>query len=170
MLPRLRPPLGESRWSTVTAVAIFPQAPAEIALKMVDVNKVEHDVLEELFNELDAYEYLEELQGSVIPGLRAYGCMTGGAFLVLGTELLSQVAHLGAAHKDKFSKVREAYSRLHAAGIVHGDVAPRNILVTTEPERPVVLVDFGRAREATMMDVEREQRIVEDVLQRLGDH
>ncbi|MET0557333.1 MAG: lanthionine synthetase LanC family protein [Solirubrobacterales bacterium] len=39
-----------------------------------------------------------------------------------------------------------AYARLHAAGVLHGDVHPRNVLA--DPDGEVALIDFGFAAEA----------------------
>ena len=41
------------------------------------------------------------------------------------------------------SSIADAYARLHAAGVVHGDVHPRNILVAADGT--VTIIDFGYA-------------------------
>ncbi|KAI9014802.1 hypothetical protein BC832DRAFT_618517 [Gaertneriomyces semiglobifer] len=156
VLPRLYPALSQSTRSSVYPITVFHEASITMALKVVDCYKVEDDdVKDELMNELDAYEYLPELQGSVIPQLRAFGNWYGGAFLVLGSELI-EGKDLCAEHQDMFGEVRRAFMKLHDAGIVHGDVACRNTLVTRDPARPIVLIDFGRANEATNVAIARE--------------
>lgn len=51
-----------------------------------------------------------------------------------------------AAAIDVVSQVADVLAAVHAAGIVHGDVKPGNILVPDEPAAQVRLVDFGVAR------------------------
>lgn len=47
-----------------------------------------------------------------------------------------------------FAKVSEGVSAVHAAGIIHGDVKPANIVIEEDTGRPV-LVDFGLAGHGT---------------------
>ncbi|MCZ2147950.1 MAG: protein kinase [Bryobacterales bacterium] len=84
----------------------------------------------------------------VLPALLDRGELDGKAFLVMeycpGIDAASAAAEArgqGAATAwDLCGRILEAYSRLHGANIVHGDVHPRNIQVDGDIVR---LLDFG---------------------------
>ncbi|TPX53254.1 hypothetical protein PhCBS80983_g06334 [Powellomyces hirtus] len=161
MLPSLK--CYQTEHSTVREVTVFPDTlkTTTIALKIIDQNKVDTDIVAQLETELDAYNYLEDLQGSVIPKLFAYGCFEGGQFLCLGTELISGRAP-SASDTRLLPEAKRAYKALHDAGVLHGDVASRNLVVTGNPSRPVVIIDFGLASDAiTPEDAASEMAAVE---------
>lgn len=52
-----------------------------------------------------------------------------------------------AARVEQFVRTMLKYLvRLHGVGIVHRDLKPQNIINTTDPDRPYVLIDFGIAK------------------------
>ncbi|HEV2854964.1 MAG TPA: lanthionine synthetase LanC family protein [Thermoanaerobaculia bacterium] len=96
---------------------------------------------------------LAHLDGSVSPRLVSVGETEGRRYLA--TEWISGIEALLAAAELRQAGSREgllalavavarAYARLHDEGVVHGDVHPRNVLVTAAGE--AVLLDFGYAR------------------------
>lgn len=84
----------------------------------------------------------------VLPKLLDRGELDGKAFLLMeycpgadaATAAMEARGRDAAAALDLCARVLEAYTRLHAANIVHGDVHPRNVQVDGEIVR---LLDFG---------------------------
>jgi serine/threonine-protein kinase len=70
--------------------------------------------------------------------------------LLDGRTLSGLIAARGKLHADETIKVgielAEALGAVHAAGLVHRDVKPSNVLVTSSPVNQVHLCDFGIAR------------------------
>jgi eukaryotic-like serine/threonine-protein kinase len=98
---------------------------------------------------------LERLDGRVNPRLLELGEADGRAFLALswcgGVDAYHAAAEARALDEAAglpalltlAERVIEAYAHLHAQGVVHGDVHPRNVLVG--PDGSVALIDFGLA-------------------------
>ena len=101
-------------------------------------------------------EILSRLDGAVSPALletRRHGDST---YLVIGWCVGIDVAAAAAEYRAAgdaagqqallalCTSVLETYSYLHAQGVIHGDVHPRNVLV--DGEGCVQIVDFGLAR------------------------
>lgn len=93
---------------------------------------------------------LQHLAGSIAPHFLAEGELEGRRWLAVewfpGVEAKTAAAGLRRAGDLAgllgFGRaILEVYARLHAEGIVHGDVHPRNLLV--DAERTVRLIDFG---------------------------
>lgn len=101
-------------------------------------------------------EVFAALSGPPAPTLFARGEIDGLAYLEMehvagaGLEAEAAAAREAVAAGDRSGSLRlaaavaDAYARLHARGVVHGDVHPRNLLV--ERDGTVRLVDFGWAR------------------------
>lgn len=56
----------------------------------------------------------------------------------------SYARHDRTALLDLCVKIADAYAALHARGVIHADVHPRNVLIT--PRHDVTLIDFGLSR------------------------
>jgi hypothetical protein len=94
--------------------------------------------LYELFANGDQWFFTMELIDGlpILDYIRAPGPWT--------TEALTTGAWLQRLYQT-FEQLVEGVSSLHAAGIVHGDLKPQNVLVSTQGR--VVLLDFGLARD-----------------------
>ncbi|KAI8819053.1 uncharacterized protein EV422DRAFT_621523 [Fimicolochytrium jonesii] len=165
-LPPLR--VHYTEHSTVMETVLFPGTShsLEVALKHIDYEKVESDVVSQMETELDVYTQLADLQGSLIPLLRAYGSIEGGTFLYLGTEYIKGHT-LTSADRHLGSQILHAFQTLHATGWVHGDVAPRNVIVAEEDNRRIVLIDLGMASPANTASATLEINAVNQMLSRL---
>jgi serine/threonine-protein kinase len=96
-------------------------------------------------------EILGSLPGDLTPRLRFSGTVSGRAFAVL--EWCSGVDAASAGWETRSegpeatlrlaASIARAYAALHEAGVVHGDVHPRNVLV--DGKGRVRLIDFGLA-------------------------
>ncbi|KAI8907414.1 hypothetical protein DFJ77DRAFT_513906 [Powellomyces hirtus] len=166
LLPSLRRYLSEHSSVLEVGLRLTNQKTLSVALKSIDRNKVDRDILDQLANELITYEFLNHLQGSLIPRLYAYGCFQGGQFPFIGIECIRGHT-LSSDDVPVFDQVRQAYRRLHECGVVHGDVAGRNILVTADPARPIVLIDLGLAEEAGPERIRSERETVNALLREL---
>jgi serine/threonine-protein kinase len=108
-------------------------------------------IARDLANELSV---LTSLDGAVNPALLAHGDFRGRPFLVLewcdGSH--SGGAALGLRRRSDSRKllefccaIVEAYCHLHSQEIIHGDVHPRNLIISGF--RDVKVIDFGLARQ-----------------------
>ncbi len=109
---------------------------------------------------------LEHLAGEMAPRLLARGEVHGRHYLAIewcpGVDAYIAAAEL-RRRQDRAgllalaSSVLDAYVRLHDRGVVHGDVHPRNVLVSGDGEAR--LIDFGIARwEASPSSIPRPWR------------
>jgi serine/threonine-protein kinase len=100
-------------------------------------------------------QVLEFLNGRVAPRLFEHGELHGRYYLVMeliaGLDAASAMDHVRdqataakqGASLDIARAVCTAYAELHALGVLHGDVHPRNVLV--QRDGTVRLIDFGFA-------------------------
>lgn len=94
------------------------------------------------------------LEGSLAPRLYVCGELDGRSYLelefVAGCELERERERSSRADRatilELARRLVEAYAELHARGVLHGDVHPRNVLIERSGE--VRLIDFGFAEVA----------------------
>ena len=98
---------------------------------------------------------LRAVGGAPAPALYAHGAVGEDSFLALewcdGVPASVRAAELGRSHaigdaerlQTLCVRIVDAYARLHARGVIHGDVHPGNVLV--DDALRVRLVDFGLA-------------------------
>lgn len=86
-----------------------------------------------------------------IPGLRVPAVLGIGAeegWIALSWipgRTVKAALRSGEPRGDILGKVGEAVGRLHAAGVVHGDLTSSNVMMSDDGEEGVVLIDFGLA-------------------------
>lgn len=120
---------------------------------------------QELVTEVAAYKKLQFMQGSVpgIPVLKSSGRHAQSAELYVlveqhagyDTGVTVSQAEWSAAVPDIWT----VFNLMWEAGVVHGDVARRNVVFDTSHKPPrVCIIDFGRAKlGATCADIEKER-------------
>jgi predicted Ser/Thr protein kinase len=98
---------------------------------------------------------LKRLSGGDVPTLVAHGEQDGRAFVAMswvgGVSIGTAAQALRAARNrprlhDLVARMLHAYGRLHARGLLHGDIHPGNCLVSDDGA--VVILDFGHAKVA----------------------
>ena len=96
---------------------------------------------------------LGRLAGTISPNLIAHGIEHDLAYIAMDwregvtISVAAQQARASGGKKRLHRLVTalfEAYARLHANGVLHGDIHPGNCLVGADDR--VILLDFGRAR------------------------
>mmetsp|Transcript_18838 Transcript_18838/g.33447 ORF Transcript_18838/g.33447 Transcript_18838/m.33447 type:complete len:641 (+) Transcript_18838:295-2217(+) len=114
-------------------------------IKIVDANK-DVEGAEGLEYEASMYEELRDLWGSAIPNLVYAGPLTLGrsslAITYEGQSLDRKQLELGMSKDELKRKACDALEALHQRGVVHGDVALRNIVVDPAT-KSVKLIDLG---------------------------
>lgn len=103
-----------------------------------------------LFRELLAYAQLHHLQGAEIPG--CYGVFTNArdendsalylALEHIDCDTIAAGTWCASAVQALLPEARTALAAVHRAGVCHGDISARNILVDPEDERGVILIDW----------------------------
>ncbi|MCO5568911.1 hypothetical protein L7F22_022613 [Adiantum nelumboides] len=125
------------------------------AIKMFDFTEG-NELLEDFHNEVKAYDMLKNLQGYAVPKLLAFGSLWGHYMGFLALTLEGQVPSRRHFHSqpDLVQEARTSLRRIHAANILHGDVALRNMILS--PGGKILYIDFGRciidADEASRME------------------
>ena len=121
-----------------------------------------------LLNEIRAYIRLVHLWSQHVPKLRYWGTTCNGSVLVLATELLSgaSLAQRGLMNSQEAAQdALAALSAVHAAGVLHGDIRPENVMLLSDDARPSVrLIDFGFAQDAQADRMGRESKQFKQLL------
>lgn len=101
-----------------------------------------------------------------MPGTReGYGMETLNAFnareVLMG---ITQLPDLEGFDQDRFSSILVRYvEAMHALGIVHGDLWPRNVMIDKDTLLPRI-IDFGRSKDlSSLSDVEQERYKKQDL-------
>lgn len=119
--------------------------------------------------ELEAYRLLDSSGAKIAPEFRGCYC-ANGMYLIL--ELEDYGASLeGKDAKPYENQIRDLFKKLHLSGIIHNDVASRNLLVDGNGQ--VLLCDFGLAEtkaedtteEQWLQSVYDEDEMVDDFIQ-----
>jgi hypothetical protein len=105
------------------------------------------------WTELEAYQRLDELQGDIIPTLEQ-SYLISCLFFSFALEDCGIPMKRLQLHKV-YDQVVQALKSIHAKGVIHGDIALRNILINSSESR-VVLVDFGLAKFHASHEEEKE--------------
>ncbi|KAJ1951346.1 hypothetical protein FBU59_000215 [Linderina macrospora] len=119
-----------------------------IALKLCHL-QTEDRILEEIVQETLIYDYLKDLQGTVLPIMYDYGIMeiSGNLYMALVLEFLKDalqldtmtvyrervVSNLPASVKHD---IMRSLAKLHERGVVHNDPRVYNVLLVQDPQRP----------------------------------
>ena len=147
--PSLRPGEEVGGWEVIETVQALEDTEVHLVRgeEGVAVLKIERSAADGLAREAAVLERLPE---DVAPRLLATGDLDGRRWLALewfpGVDAATAAAELRrrgdrAGLLALCRAVAAAYARLHARGVVHGDVHPRNVLVGRRGE--VRLIDFG---------------------------
>jgi serine/threonine protein kinase len=110
-------------------------------LKLLDTTQ--HNSSSMFLAELQAYERLDELQGAVIPTLEQSYLISNSLFAFALEDCGNPITQ--SQLRKMHDQVAQALKSIHAKGVVHGDIALRNILINSLENR-VVLIDFGLAK------------------------
>ena len=107
---------------------------------------------QELFaTELRAHKRLWQLQGDVVPQVMAVGVLSHTGAFVIATAFSGPTAEsLGMLSAKQAGAARDCLHRIHQAGVQHGDIAARNILVDGDR---VLFCDFA----GSYVDSEEEE-------------
>jgi serine/threonine protein kinase len=130
-------------------------------IKLLSPALVDPDDVNELKHEAEMYQVLEPLWGSYVPGLVYHGELERGKFALITTDegesLATEEGFRLAQNGQDLLRVRahEALSLVHDKGVLHGDVALRNIVVDSKYN--VKVIDFGRATQVDHEDPKVQQ-------------
>ena len=120
-----------------------------------------------LLNEIRAYIRLFHLWSKHVPKLWYWGRPATEACLVLATELLpgASLAQHGLISQEAAQDALAALSAVHAAGVLHGDIRPENVILLCDDARPCArLIDFGVAQDAQADKMSRERKQFKQLL------
>ncbi|CAM6121014.1 unnamed protein product [Calypogeia fissa] len=110
-------------------------------MKIIDTNK-SPDKEDKLNLEISAYEALESLQGEIVPKVH-------GVLRINNWIMVLVLSHCGVEIKPekfdaRYDDIQGMLAKIHAAGVAHGDIAHRNILVGKKGK--VTIIDFSEAK------------------------
>ncbi|CAM6104614.1 unnamed protein product [Calypogeia fissa] len=118
---------------------IYGQDEKNSVMKMIDASKASNKA-DKLKLEMAAYKALESLQGEIVPKVHGF-LLIHNWIMVL---VLSQCGEEIESHQfvARYGEIQGMLKKIHAAGVVHGDLALRNILVK---EEKLNIIDFFEA-------------------------
>ena len=129
------------------------------------------ELRDELRREVEAYERLSALQGSRLPRLLWSGAIVEGMADAFATEFAGvpiEKANLGGrtagvVAEDAVAALRE----LHVRGVLHGDVAERNV-IWNEQRECTVIIDLSFAKFQEEMSASEFQKRAEEEVRKMG--
>ncbi|MFI5714567.1 serine/threonine-protein kinase [Nocardia sp. NPDC051750] len=141
--------LGAGGWGTVY-LARDPRLPRSVALKLLDPARASDEARRRFEREADLTAGLEHPDIVTIYDRGVEGETPWIAMQYVPGNDASTLRNIEPAHALRIgSRVADALDYAHAAGVLHRDVKPSNILIAeAEPGRPeqILLSDFGIAR------------------------
>lgn len=139
----------------------------DTVLKVLDLFKLQENV-PGLQLEASIYRQLTSLQGGCIPKFVDIGMFKEGFLYGLGT-VYSGDDVVGETLSEEFvEKAIESLAKIHAHGVLHGDLNKANILRDRDTGNPV-FIDFGRAERADDMSPDAFKRYAEAERKELRD-
>lgn len=129
------------------------------AVKMVDL--WQHPDMRQAFqHEADTYKRMMSIQGVHVPYLLAYGYIRGTGSYFIATSFEGYALSEECLDAPGPEKLQAPLSAVHACGILHNDMSPRNIAVVASGQ--VKILDFGNAatcRDLTVLHEETESAL-----------
>jgi hypothetical protein len=124
-----------------TNVILGDYAPGNSALfKFLDSTKKGSTTM--FFTELEAYKRLDELQGTIVPNLKQSYLMSGFLFCFALQDCGQEISQ--SQFKEFYDQIVSALKAVHQKGVLHGDIALRNILIDSSGTK-ITIIDFGVA-------------------------
>jgi tRNA A-37 threonylcarbamoyl transferase component Bud32 len=158
--------LGPKTWTAKLLDNVEPDI--KVVLKLWDA----WNFTDEAWNrEADIYLHLRDLWGKYVPALRVKAPLDYFYALIIenvpASSELSTMNLTPAIERE----IENAFSAIHARGVVHGDPRAANILVSNDPKKPKVwIIDFEFGQIVDPQDTERlgcEMSNVKDILRTL---
>ncbi|KAL6755106.1 hypothetical protein V8C86DRAFT_2684529 [Haematococcus lacustris] len=120
-----------------------------VAIKATDACK-SPDIVQLLWHEAKIYDFLQDLQGHLLPVLHGCGYWSGSNNFFLATAVVPGKpinSCRGVADAQATAQAaRQALQAIHQRGVAHGDVRADNIMVQYFGSIPqVIFIDFGHA-------------------------
>jgi RIO-like serine/threonine protein kinase len=130
-------PIGVGEAATVykTMLSELPAAIKVYGCLQRDADKANHEV--------SVYQRLSSVQGICVPRLLASGSTVMKGHFLVALEFVDGAAMAAPVPPDQQKAVLGALRAIHAQGVMHGDLKPANILVTTDGS--IRFIDFERA-------------------------
>ncbi len=130
----------------------------QVVCKVVDVVRYPNEV-DSLSREARAYEALYNLQGEVIPRLYGFYNVWGILRLLALEPVGEAITEDEQITPTVRNKMRAALQRIHNAGLLHGDVARRNLCRTRRDK--IFSVDLENCRPGNALELHNEMNVVE---------
>ena len=134
----------------------------KLAMKVVGAHN--NVAIESFVNELQAYNALQELQGSVIPVLHSFGRMHHTGCPAIVTHWAgSTVTGADSLSNDLLAAAEQGLQAMHSRRVSHGDVRLSNMLLDKDR---LVFCDFGQsAIDASPHDCQQDFAMLAEVEQ-----